>query len=403
MIRGRRLPDRPPREDTPIATGSHAGSSRLLDSLLRHRFALTWAVATLSVVVHITVFQPPGDWNYFELFSRWVQTRPGQSLDFFAANPSTWIGPLVLIACAPLAQLPATVAVWVVALLLVTALPVCLRLLERTAIETGIPDGRRLHAVSAAGGLLAIVCWQELSVTFVHPEDALVAVLGCCALLAVVRRRPWVAAVCLGLAASGKPWAVGLLAVVLAAGTGRRRWAALTLGGLLAVGPWLPFVLGAPDTVEALRTASNTVVPGSPMGQFGYADGAFPWFTRPLQFGAVFAGAALAVRAGRLDLVLVAGVGARLATEPQLWSYYWATLVVGALAADLLSRRRVPLWTTGAVLVGYELPRIVDVTPNTMALLQAGPLLVVLAVLAWGVLRERVRVPELRRLERATG
>jgi hypothetical protein len=359
---------------------SQGTTARLNEFLLTHRFAVVWIVGTLSVVVHITSFELPGDWNYFEAFSESARSRPDQVLSFFAENPSTWIGPLTLLAMVPLTLLPTTVATWTVALLIVGALPVCLRILEQVARANGVPADRRLRLLTLTCGLLAIVCWQELSVTFVHPEDAAVAVLGCSALLLVTRRRPVLAAVLLGLAASGKPWAVGLLPLVLAVRCDRRGWAAVLVGAVLAVAPWLPFVLGAPETVTALRASSNAVMPGTLTGLLGYAEGPFPWFTRPVQFGAVFAAVLLVVRTGCWELALLAGVGARLATDPQLWSYYWATLVVGAIAADLLGRRRFPWWTVLVVLLGFEFPRLVSLSPAVMALIQCGPLLGVTAV-----------------------
>jgi glycosyl transferase family 87 len=96
-----------------------------------------------------------------------------------------------------------------------------------------------------------------------HPEEMLGAVLCVGAVLAAVYKRPWVAAILLGLALTNKAWAVLAVGPVLLA-LDRRRWSVLALGSGIAGILVAPFLIG-----EASRGAVISA---------GGTDGVFqPW------------------------------------------------------------------------------------------------------------------------------
>ncbi|NAZ84604.1 glycosyltransferase 87 family protein [Kineococcus indalonis] len=351
-----------------------AGAVPWLEPLLRRRYAVVAALLAVSITARLLSDGLPGDWHYFREAARVLTSS--EALGFYPDHFATKVGPLPLLLVAPLALLPEVPGTIAVLTLSAACLLVCLRVLEGAARAAGLPGDRR--ATTLVGGALAVVAWQELSITYVHPEDVLIAVLGCLALRAVLEGRPWTTAVLVGLAAGGKPWAVGLLPLALCAAAGRRRWVALGLAGAVTAAPWLPFLVAAPETLHAIAASTNTVFTDTPLGQLGYGGELFPAFARPVQYAVVvLVGVLLALR-GQWRLLPLGCVAARLATDPQSLGYYWATFAVAALAADLLSRRSLPRWTVLVVLVTLELDGVVN--DDTLgAVLQAAPLVVLVA------------------------
>jgi hypothetical protein len=96
-----------------------------------------------------------------------------------------------------------------------------------------------------------------------HPEEMLGVALCVGAVLAALHKRPWLAAVLLGLALGNKAWAVLAVGPVLLA-LDRRRWSVLALASGIAVVFVAPFLLA-----EASRGAVTSA---------GGTDGVFqPW------------------------------------------------------------------------------------------------------------------------------
>ncbi len=369
------MPDAPPRRLTALARG---------------RFALLALAALIPALWHLRGGALPGDWPFFQQAAEVLLGRSATApLHLYEALPATQVGPLPLLVTAPATLLPGTVGGTVTAAVLAMCLPLCCALLEASARTVLGPDPW-LPVTTLAAGAFASIYWWRLAAEYAHPDDALVGVALAGALLCVVRGRHLRAAVLLGLAASGKPWAVGLLPLAAASRAGASpRWGAAVLAGAVAALPWLPFLLGARGTWSALSGFRVDVWTTSPLTLLG-VTGPVPGWVRPAQFALAVAVCALAVARGRWQLGAFLAVAARLALEPQAWDYYFATLALAALAADLLRRRgRGPWLTAATVLVLYDARWLAD-DAALIGALQALPLVAGLALLVRWPLPGRV-------------
>ncbi|WP_432496425.1 hypothetical protein [Kineococcus gypseus] len=365
-----------------------------LAAVARARSVLLAAAALVPALVHLRDGALPGDWPFLAGGVEVLLGRSGTApLDLYAASPATQIGPLPLLVAAPLVLLPAPVGPALLVALLALCLPACCALLEGSA-RAALGDSPWVPCATLAGGLFAAVYWWRVAAEYAHPEDVLVAVALCAALRHLAHGRAGAAAVLLGLAASGKPWAVGLVPLAAAVpGGGAPRWRCAAAAALVALLPWLPFLLGSPDTLGALGGFRVDVWHTSPLGLLGVPAGPVPGWVRPAQFAAAGLTCALAVARGRWELGAVGAIAARLALEPQAWDYYFATLVVAALAADVLRRRhRGPWLTIAAVVVLHDARWLADGVA-VVAALQALPLVVVLALLVPGGSGRRAVAP----------
>src|SRR4051794_9704668 len=90
-----------------------------------------------------------------------------------------------------------------------------------------------------------------------HPEELLGAALCAGAVLAALWRRPWLAAVLLGLALADKAWAVLAIGPVLVA-LDRRRLPVLALSGAIALAFVAPFLLASEGSRGAMVNAGST-------------------------------------------------------------------------------------------------------------------------------------------------
>ncbi|WP_369069953.1 hypothetical protein [Kineococcus terrestris] len=331
-----------------------------LRALLRHRAVLLWLAVAVPALVCLWGGWVPGDWVFFSqgadvLLGR-GEVAPWQ---LYAAHPDVQIGPVPLLLTAPLTLLPPAVGGVLACALVAALLPLTCRWLELLGEHWRGPSPWR-PATTFVGGLFAAIWWWRLGGEFAHPDDALVVAGGVAGLLVGARGRPLLGSVLLGLAVSGKPWAVGLLVLALAFG-GRARWRRLLLAGAAALAPWAPFVLLDPATLLALSGYRVAVWSSAPLALLGLAEEPVPGWVRPVQFLLALGVVALAVAVGRADLGPFLAVAARLALEPQAWDYYFASLVVAALVADVLRRRAAGPWLTiGTVLVLYDVRWLVD-------------------------------------------
>jgi hypothetical protein len=271
----------------------------------------------------------------------------------------------------PLSALSEAIGANVIAIASALALPVVCRLAE---LISGEPRPRAV----LLGGVLAVVPWVELCTTYTHPEDIGVVLGALVALWAHRSGRPVVLGLAVGLAASGKPWAVGLLALTLAPNAGRRWVAPLT--AVLAAGlPWLPFVV-QPGTLSALTSSTANVFPESALALAGLADEVYPSSLRLTQFALCLLVVLVAARRNRPEVALFACAAARLLLEPQVWDYHWATLVAGALLVDVIRDRDTLPWLSAVLFATYQLSR--EVAPEITSLAQALPFCLTVVLLA---------------------
>jgi hypothetical protein len=87
---------------------------------------------------------------------------------------------------------------------------------------------------------------------------------------------------------------------------------------------------------------------------------------------------------GRWPAVILVGTAARILLDPEVYSYYTAGILLGALAYDLVvSDRRWPWLTTGGLLSLHVARLVAHVAPislHVLGLLRVGYVLVVVTV-----------------------
>jgi hypothetical protein len=276
---------------------------------------------------------------------------PG-GLHLFANYPQLQIGPLSFVAALPLAVLPRDVAQPIAIVRMAVAGPLTVWLVADAAKRLRPWSTREAIWSGVAAWVFVAPLWFQLSIRFGHLDDALALLLLAAAINALSRANPTVAALCIGAAAASKPWAIATIPLALAATDGRRL-RHLVEAAVVAVLPWLPFVLGDSRTIHAAGSFKIRVVPTSALALFNVTGGTPSW-VRPVQFAGGALLVALCVASGRWAAAVLIAVALRLGTDPNVYPYYSTGLLVGAAIWDLLgSRLRVPLLTAAAFVTMY--------------------------------------------------
>jgi hypothetical protein len=202
----------------------------------------------------------------------------------------------------------------------------------------------RIRRLSLVAGLVLVPAWDLVAVRTVHIDDAIALTTSVAALAMARRDRPWWSATLVGVAVGAKPWALAFLPILLL--LRRHRTEAIVLAGAVGTMVWVPFLMAAPGTVEALRDFRLAVAPRSALHLLGLDTVAAPVWLRPVQFVATLAAAAAAVARGRWQGVIFVAIATRILLDPAVHSYHLTGLVVGAVAWELLwCERRWPMWT----------------------------------------------------------
>ncbi|HVV21032.1 MAG TPA: hypothetical protein VHF06_16470, partial [Pseudonocardiaceae bacterium] len=241
------------------------------------------------------------------------------------------------------------------------------------------------------GGGSFVLSWEMLAVHFAHLDDVLALALLAAAALAVTYGSPTLAGVCVGLASDAKPWALACAALLLAF-HGRARWRALTTGAIVVVLAWAPFVLADPRTLHAAASFAIPNVPASGLRALGVTVASTPSWDRPVQIALGCLLGAAAVARGRWPAVLALGIGARIALDPSVYTYYTAGLALGVLWWDLVAHRRpIPLLST-LCFTGITLVLVITHNARTLGELRLWTVLVATVVMLAG--RTSLRTPD---------
>lgn len=228
------------------------------------------------------------------------------------------------------------------------------------------------------GGCLTAFTWAKLG-GYGHLDDALTLTGAVVALHEVRAGRPLRAGLALGIAIACKPWGVIFLPLTLAKRPFDIR--APIVAGAVAAAAWLPFIIGAPDSLKALRPTVN-VAPDSVLALFGVTNDSMPDWLRVAQLLGSLAVATVVAFRGRPESVIAAAIAVRLAVDPATWSYYTPGLVIGVLVWDLLDRHRFP-WLTLVTVLALA-PTWLVPSETARAVLR---LAVAIAVVGWAVWR----------------
>jgi hypothetical protein len=321
----------------------------VLEAIDRWRYLIIAAAAVASTVLQID--RPfYDDWPLFHWASQllfgthaaWA-TEPG-GFELYA-NYHVQIGPLTLLIVAPL-RLFGLEGSRLGAIAIMTAMgPFIVWVLERgsTALHGHRSDRPRDHIATLIGSVAAMVAWGTI-VNSLHLDDALTLMFGALALLATARGRPAITGVCVGLAIASKLWGVLLLPLTLAF-SGRAQLRAIVPAVATASAAWLPFLLWDLRTIDGFNEAqvaglgesaySLPVVERSLLGLLGFA-GDTPSWARPTQVALGLVLGTVAVRVGRWPAVALIAVSTRVLTDPLVFQYYAAAVVVVALAWEML-------------------------------------------------------------------
>jgi len=230
---------------------------------LRYRYVLFAALAAFSGVQMCLVNMHRLTEFYYFVYGGSVLTGTmpgytGSPLHIYALHPELQIGPIPIAVDAVISPLSVQVqqALWI-AFILGLAL-VTIRAVERIRWHLGRPasPARAIFDGVAVLGAFSALAW------FSHLDDAMALTGIALAAASVAARRPWTAAIALGVGASAKPWAI--VAVPLLLALPRPQWirAVLAFVAVLLL-PWLPFVIADPHTVGALTSLPYGVSPWS--------------------------------------------------------------------------------------------------------------------------------------------
>lgn len=219
---------------------------------------------------------------------------------------------------------------------------VCVRVLE--TVSPRRPVVWLPAVILVAGWSMSLSGWG-------HLEDAL-AVTGIMLAAAAVHRGTWwQAALAVGLAMSCKPWAV--IAVPLLLAFPRRQAArGAVVAVVIAVGPWLPFLIADPHTTNAFQT-HWLVTSDSSLRALGFHVRTWtPSGFREVQLGLAVVAAAVVVRRCWASAPLAA-MAVKVLLDPAAFPYYGIGPVAAAALLDAHQGRRWPVWTIVTAAVEY--------------------------------------------------
>jgi hypothetical protein len=298
-----------------------------------------YVIAVVSLTAGV-VSGGRGDWDQFVDGGRAMFGPAG--LHVYVTHRDVQTGPLSLVLAWLFSHTPRDG--FVLAAVLSAALGlVVVRLCELTAHRSR--GGIHFELLVLAGGVLTAFTWAKLG-GYGHLDDAITLAAAVVAVYEVRAGRPLSAALAIGIGIATKPWGVIFLPLTLA--TRPRDLRAPVVAGAVAAVAWLPFVIGAPNSLKALRPTVD-LAGDSVLALFGLTDDSMPGWLRVGQLLACMIVASVLVLRNRPESVIAAAIAVRIATDPATWSYYTPGLVAGVLLWDLLERRRFPWATLGVV------------------------------------------------------
>jgi uncharacterized membrane protein len=314
---------------------------------------LYWTVlACCAVLLQVILFSNSGySWHFFAEAAQLLigqhptgMDLPG-GLHLYANYPDLQFGPftvLVTVALQPFSDGGWFIVTW---FMTICGL-VVLYLVERT-VRVLRPDiditSRAMALTMIVGGGSFIVSWELLAVHFGHLDDVLALTFLAFAVAAVVYRSPMLAGLFLGLAVDSKPWALVCAALLLVFPM-RLLWRGLLVTAVVVGVAWLPFVLADSHTLSAAASFTIPNVPASALHALGVNAQNTPSWDREAQIGVGCVLGLIALIRRRWEAVFALGIGARIALDPSVYTYYTAGLALGLLLWDLVGYRKpVPL------------------------------------------------------------
>jgi hypothetical protein len=294
-------------------------------------------------------------WHWFHDSARLLVGDPAVDgaggLALYRDHPEFQFGPLSTAVSVPFSLFGLRVGSW-----LAIAVGSALGLVAVTAVAAAAlrlrPDavGPARTRSLVTGAVVFVVVWGAVAVRTAHLDDAVALTATALAVWALTDRRPWWAAVLLGLAAAAKPWAVVFILLLLIA-PGRFRLLRPVVAGALALITWAPFVIAEPATLDVrdFRIANEAT---SALRALGFTGEFAPDWVRPAQLLGGLALVGFLVLVGRWPAALMAGVAVRLVLDPAANRYYTAGLVLAVLVFEWVEfPERLPWLAAGSALL----------------------------------------------------
>jgi hypothetical protein len=328
-----------------------------------------------------------GSWHYFADAARLLVHRSGHTpgpggLSLYQSHPEFQFGPFAIAVTAVFlaafdehARVAAQIAMMAVGVTILV-------LIDRAAPKLA-GAWRRQWTVEVIGGALFLIAWTDIALRSAHIDDALALLAAVIALWALATRRHWlIAAVCLGVGASAKPWAILFLPMLWALPR-NRRLPALLMSLIVTGAGWVPFFVADHATARAGQFIID-VAPNSVLHLVGIAVGPTPHWDRLIQLAVGIVVAVLAARRGRWPGVVLVAIATRLLLDPGAHHYYTAGLVLAALVWEATAAEPpVVPWLTAAVFALLELstaPTLVGAAPASWMRLIATSVAIVMVL-----------------------
>jgi hypothetical protein len=316
------------------------------------------------------------DWVVFEVGARTLvhyhheSTYAGSRWDLYVENVSIQIGPPALWAVAGFTWMSLKSAgilfVGVIAALGLVAVPAAAR---AGSHRVGGVATRAAGVLLPAAGLLVLAIWCFEGGRDRHVDDAIALSFSAAAaaLLARHRRYWWLAGILLGTGVAAKPWALILVPMVLMLPRPEiPRMVLVTIG--VAAAWWAPFVIGAPDTIQALGHYEITTDPGSVLRLVGITGHVQQWL-RPTQFFlGLLVGGYVCLRRDWVAAPLAA-LATRVLTDPYAFGYYGVGPLLFAFLYDCSGRRwrGYPVMTALTAVLEFGVPAVFGFDSTTSA------------------------------------
>jgi hypothetical protein len=306
-----------------------------------------WILALWTLLLQQILYTNSGySWHFFaDAASLFLgQHPPGDTLSgglhLYANYPQFQFGPVTLLATAAVQPFTYSggwmIVVWGMSLCGLAVLFLVERLVSVLRPDIDDRPIAKLCTMLVGGGSF-LLSWELLAVHFGHLDDVLaLTFLAATAVMVAAHDAP-LAGLCAGLAVDAKPWALACVFLLLGL-PGRAKWRGLVIAVVVIAVAWLPFFLADPHSFSAAKfTIPN--VPESALRALGVNAAATPSWDRMAQIALGLALGGVAVVRRRWPAVIALGIGARLALDPSVYTYYTAGLALGVMLWDLVGYR----------------------------------------------------------------
>ncbi len=339
--------------------------------ILEHRWLVLGAWLILISALHV----PQHGWSWHFVPTGVHALFSPAPLSLYAQHPELQMGPLTFVVAAPFVLLLHGVVGEVAGMLLMLAVGLVI-VREVRIISVGRDTEPDLRWFVTA--LLLLSVWAELAVHWGHLDDALAMLGGVVGLRLVREGHPVGAAIAFGLAVDFKPWALPFAVLLFLAP--RRQWAAVaTACAVVVCAGWLPFILGDPGTLTALKFGIP-VDAASTLHLFDSVARTTPRWDRYAQALIAIVVAAIAIWRRRWASVLLIVVAIRLLLDPATKNYYDAGLTVGTAVFDVAAGvGLLPIVTIGSILLVYVPSYALATQPETRGIVRTIGLVLILA------------------------